>query len=105
MAEFYVKHHDRRHPSIEDEKCVICMFEFFEDVKKITFKELMEDLQDEKEEDIIQLEKCDGHFFHVGCIKNYLATQTRDFIKCPVCTYIYGVMTGDQPKGTWRKSV
>jgi len=115
--EFYIKHHDSRHPPIDnDEKCCFCMFEFFDDINKMSYEQLVEDLKNEGDEDIIELEHCGGHFFHIGCLKNYISTQTSTYIKCPICCHIYGVMIGeyptkkylmlgDQPKGTMKSYV
>jgi deltex-like protein len=41
--------------------------------------------------------KC-SHKFHFGCLKNLIGE--KDWAKCPVCSTIFGIMTGDQPDGT-----
>lgn len=43
-----------------------------------------------------KLNKC-GHSFHRGCINEALAKCNT---KCPVCSTIYGIITGNQPEGT-----
>ena len=58
----------------KDEKCTICLSEF---KKKKT------------------LEKC-GHSFCTSCIEEAFKHNK----KCPVCSYVYGVIIGDQPDGT-----
>jgi len=95
MLEFFIRHHHSKNTSMTEERCSICIFEFCDDVDKLTFDDLVNDLKEDKIDDIIQLEKCDGHFFHLGCIQSYLTTQKADYIKCPICCYIYGVMTGN----------
>jgi deltex-like protein len=47
-----------------------------------------------------KLNKC-GHSFHRGCINDaFLKCNT----KCPVCSTIYGIITGNQPEGTMTVS-
>ena len=94
LLEFYIRHHDPKHPPMGDERCCICIFEFCEDVDKLKFEDLVNDLKEEKIDEIIQLEKCDGHYFHLSCIQTYLASNSSTYIKCPICCFIYGVMTG-----------
>jgi len=43
-----------------------------------------------------KLNKC-GHCFHRGCINDSLAKCAP---KCPVCSTIYGTITGNQPEGS-----
>ena len=95
MLEFFIRHHHSKQTNMTEERCSICIFEFCDDVDKLTFDELVNDLKEDKIDDIIQLEKCDGHFFHLGCIQSYLTSQKADYIKCPICCFIYGVMTGN----------
>jgi deltex-like protein len=66
----------------ETEKCTICLCEF--------------ELGDEG--GIVRLSRCTGHFFHRDCIE--LCREDNEFLRCPVCSVIYGVMTGDMPPGT-----
>ena len=47
-----------------------------------------------------KLNKC-GHCFHRGCINQSLAMCNK---KCPVCSTIYGIITGTQPEGTMEVS-
>ncbi|KAL4510570.1 hypothetical protein ABPG72_004724 [Tetrahymena utriculariae] len=80
----------------EDEQCCICQCELYDGVYKMTENDFIKQIQNNSDEDAIQLLDCDGHFFHFGCIKHMLKDS---HIKCPVCSKIYGVMTGDQPNG------
>ena len=69
------------HPTSEEEKCAICMFEFSaEDSTKI-----------------VKLHRCEGHYFHIDCIE---MCHTRAHLRCPICGVIYGIMTGDMPAGS-----
>ena len=49
---------------------------------------------------VILLEKCLDHFFHIECIGNLIENKTN--FKCPNCSKIYGVYTGDMPNGTFN---
>lgn len=40
--------------------------------------------------------KC-SHIMHYECLKEL--TKAQDWVKCPVCSSIYGKMLGDQPPG------
>jgi deltex-like protein len=62
------------------EQCIICLEEFVEN-----------------ENNIIRMGDCVGHYFHDICISN--CRQNKNFVKCPICNKIYGVMIGDMPKG------
>jgi len=95
LLEFYIRHHDPKHPPMGDERCCICIFEFFEDVEKLKYEDFVNDLKEEKIDEIVQLEKCDGHYFHLGCVQSYIASNSSNYIKCPICCYIYGIMTGN----------
>jgi hypothetical protein len=44
------------------------------------------------------MSKCKGHFFHAECLKNQLGDSA--FLVCAFCKQFYGILTGDQPKGT-----
>lgn len=65
----------------EDEKCSICMCEFSES----------------DSQSIIKLHKCSGHYFHKECIE---LCHKQAHLRCPICGIIYGIMTGDMPKGS-----
>ena len=67
----------------EDEKCSICMCEFTES----------------DSQNIIKLDKCSGHYFHKDCIE---LCHKQAHLRCPICGVIYGIMTGDMPKGSMR---
>lgn len=55
------------------------------------------------QEEVIKLDKCEGHYFHQSCFLSFL--QSKPFIKCPICSLIYGIMTGDQPDGKMTYSL
>jgi len=95
------KYEKSKNITIEEDKCSICQFNFYNDEfeeennKNIipTFDKLIKtDLN------VICLEKCIEHFFHIECI-NYLIKDKTSF-KCPNCSIIYGILIGDMPKGT-----
>jgi len=104
--ELFLRHHESKHITTSDESCSICMCEFVENITKLNIIDLTEDLQVKKgEEEIVRLEHCDGHYFHLGCLLRYIDSKASSHIKCPNCSKIYGVMIGDQPQGTMRVTV
>jgi deltex-like protein len=86
----------------ESDNCPICMDNFYEidfnkDEKK--FEEILK--KDKKlnfEYNVIMLDDCQDHYFHLECILNLKGE--KEFIKCPICFNIYGIQTGDQPAGS-----
>jgi len=105
--ELFLKHHESKHITTSDESCSICMCEFVDNITKLNIIDLTEDLQAKKadEDEIIRLEHCDGHYFHLGCLLRYIDSHSSSHIKCPNCSKIYGVMMGTQPQGTMRVTV
>ena len=86
--------------SKERDKCSICLCEFYEDA--IAEYEKNPDNVDSLENtscDVIILEKCADHFFHIECLNNLIGDKNN--FKCPVCSRIYGVLIGDMPPGTF----
>ena len=51
---------------------------------------------DKENEDDVYVLAC-SHKFHIGCLKNLIGE--KHWAKCPVCSTIFGTMTGDQPDG------
>jgi deltex-like protein len=47
--------------------------------------------------DVVQLSKCQGHMFHKDCI---IHCYQQSFLKCPICSTVYGTFVGTQPNGT-----
>ena len=97
------KYEKNKNLTTEEDKCSICQFNFYcdefeeENNKKIipTFDKLVK-----TEINVVCLEKCIEHFFHIECI-NYLIKDKTSF-KCPNCSIIYGILIGDMPKGTMK---
>jgi deltex-like protein len=44
-----------------------------------------------------------SHIYHKHCLKNMMGD--KKWIKCPVCSSIFGKMMGDQPDGKMRVTV
>jgi deltex-like protein len=89
--------------SNEKDKCSICQFEFYED-------EIAQFEKDKNYENLLKisfnvvlLEKCADHFFHIECIGNLIKGKTN--FKCPNCSRIYGILTGNMPDGTFGAHV
>ncbi|EAS07476.1 BAL-associated protein (macronuclear) [Tetrahymena thermophila SB210] len=83
-------------PHLEDEKCCICQFELYDGIKDYKPDDFKNQLSNDQDSDAIGLIDCDGHYFHKECLKMMIQST---YIKCPICSKIYGVMTGDQPDG------
>ena len=49
---------------------------------------------------VVLLENCVDHFFHIECLDNLISGKTS--FKCPVCSKIYGILTGNMPYGTFN---
>ncbi len=89
--------------SNEKDKCSICQYNFYEEEEnekeveekneKNTFEKYLK-----TEFDVILLDKCHDHFFHIDCIS--LLINNKDNFKCPNCSIIYGILIGDMPKGS-----
>lgn len=93
--------------SNEKDKCSICQFNFYEDEeendelknsKKKKKSELgkFDDLI-KKEIDVVLLNNCHDHFFHIECLNNLIGDKNN--FKCPNCSIIYGILIGEQPFG------
>ena len=48
------------------------------------------------------LGRCE-HLFHKDCLASYVGKN--NWLKCPVCSVIYGLMMGDQPDGVFSQTV
>jgi deltex-like protein len=93
--------------SNEKDKCSICQFNFYENEedidelknsKKKKSSEIgeFEDLI-KKEIDVVLLNNCHDHFFHIECLNNLIGEKNN--FKCPNCSIIYGILIGEQPFG------
>ena len=84
-------------PDSELDRCCICQCDLYDSILSFTPALILNALTHPSpdQEDVIKLSSCDGHYFHKSCFLSFL--QDKSFIKCPVCSRIYGIMTGDQP--------
>lgn len=103
-----------------EELCSICRCSFTEDYEaagaapaeaetdteaRAALAELpLRELDEDAEEDAVQLAGCAGHFLHVGCVKQLAKSGGEGYLRCPVCSRIFGVKTGDQPPGSMEVS-
>ncbi len=105
-SEIYIKLKNdldfQEHTNTSD-NCPICMESFyeinFEEKKELKFAEIL--TTDKKLNfayDVILLDECQDHYFHLECLANLKGE--KDFIKCPICFKTYGIEIGDQPEGT-----
>lgn len=87
----------------ELDRCCICQCDLYESIFSLDLKAILKSLELKEDEEVIKLDKCAGHYFHKSCFLSYLKDKT--YIKCPVCSLIYGVMIGDQPDGKMTYSI
>ena len=85
--------------TMEREKCPICLCEFYDDIIEDNKNFVLKDIKTytEHEIDVIKLNRCADHFYHLECLTNYIQNHTG--FKCAVCQKIYGVIIGDMPPG------
>lgn len=75
----------------QEEICCICQCDLFDNIDSFTHEMFLDQLNTQSEDDPVNLDQCEAHFFHRSCLKSML---TDSCIKCPVCCKIYGVMIG-----------
>lgn len=86
--------------------CPICMCDFYEnpiDLEKTFAVKDLDDLVTRQVFDsVVMMSKCKDHVFHLECLESQLGS--KDYLDCSLCTYTYGLKTGDMPPGTmsWR---
>jgi deltex-like protein len=76
---------------MEEEKCMICLEEF-------VIKDIEKECSSEYDDDILML-GC-SHKYHKMCLFQMIGE--KKWAKCPICSTIFGHMTGDQPSGTMK---
>eukprot|EP01090_Pellita_catalonica_P021116 TRINITY_DN7821_c0_g1_i1.p1 TRINITY_DN7821_c0_g1~~TRINITY_DN7821_c0_g1_i1.p1 ORF type:complete len:542 (-),score=75.08 TRINITY_DN7821_c0_g1_i1:22-1647(-) len=77
----------------EDFSCSICLCLFSDENE-----DAMETGQEEHDQ-IVLLQKCQGHYYHLNCI---IHCFKNGFLQCPCCNAVYGVRIGTMPEGTMR---
>ena len=92
--------------SKEREKCPICLLEFYDDIIEDNPKDL--DLKPineytSHEIDVIKLNKCEDHFYHIECLSNYI--QNEKGFKCAICQKQYGIIVGNMPFGKMKARI
>ena len=95
------KYEEHNKISNEKDKCSICQFNFYEDddVDDKKKDELLSfDIYLKKDINVVLLDKCADHFFHIECLSMLIGG--KDNFKCPNCSMIYGILIGDMPYGT-----
>lgn len=68
-------------PAQENERCTICLCDF----------------EESDEGNIVKLSRCGDHFYHKECMEN--CRGAYEFVRCPICGIIYGILIGDMPPG------
>ena len=99
LDEFQYKHLEK-YCTFKEEKCPICLIEFYDDIisedtQNLNLKEI--DVYLSHELDTIKLFRCEDHFYHIECLLNYI--QGKEGFKCAICQKIYGIIKGNMPNG------
>jgi len=130
--EIFYKHEYEKFHKISNEldKCSICLFEFYDEFiekneklinndnsnstsdilkankcsKTAACEELIKYQIDNNFFDVVLLNGCSDHFFHIDCFLNMIGDE-KQYAKCPNCNTIYGIMIGDQPPGTMKVTI
>ena len=75
--------------------CSICMCELYDNLDKMKYEDIINQLKIQSGTDVIKLTKCEGHYFHLECMENMIkSSEEQDFIQCPICCFIYGIKKG-----------
>jgi len=77
---------------IEKDKCSICLCDLYDNIDSLNIAGVLDNLFKTNQTDAIKLSNCEGHYFHLECLAPYC--KDKQYIKCPVCSFIYGTMTG-----------
>jgi hypothetical protein len=90
----------------EEEICPVCRCELYDDLLTMSEDEKVkiqtEMLKGKRSIDVVMFEHCNDHFYHKECVEQMFAANGQDYIRCAICSKIYGVMTGDMPTGTFK---
>ena len=78
---------------IENDQCSICLCDLYDNIEAFNIAGFFKNMQSKSENDAIRLSNCNGHYFHLSCLLPY--SKGKQFIKCPVCSLIYGTMIGN----------
>ena len=119
------KEKENNHKIDEEEVCPICRCELYDDIMQMTEKQIFEiqskQLQDPDTIEVVKFKDWADHFYHKdwceGFIKQFAAVENNQnqpssqdnateatYVKCAVCSKIYGDYIGDSPPGkmTWK---
>ncbi|KAJ4463052.1 putative Circularly permutated Ras protein 1 [Paratrimastix pyriformis] len=80
----------------DEDPCCICLFPMHREPGVAPPPE-----EEGLSNDVVQLKKC-RHCFHLDCIRS---TVSGAWLRCPLCTQVTGIITGDMPKGTMQVDV
>lgn len=95
FAEEYERQKDKKKVTLEDmekDQCSICLGDLYEKIELLNVAAILDNLYN-KNNDVIRLPNCEGHYFHFDCLEPYC--KKKEHIKCPVCSFIYGTMMGN----------
>ena len=121
-----LKEDRKHHKDIEEEEiCPIWRWELYDDIFKLSNKEVLEiqkkQLEDPESIDVVKFKDWVNHFYHKGWTEGMLSgpkenknslfaklkkEKTPQYVKWAVCSIIYGEFIGDSPPGSmsWEYS-
>ncbi|CAI2373092.1 unnamed protein product [Moneuplotes crassus] len=117
-----LKEERKHHKNVDEEEiCPICRCELYDDIFKLSLKKIKEinkkQLGDPSSIDVVKFKDCLNHFYHKGCTDFMVQYAEQDgnsskkktkkkvkkkaqYLKCAVCSLIYGEFIGNCPPGT-----
>ena len=84
----------------DDAICSICREDLYQNIYSDHTFHIMQSGASFHGYEVVLMKNCHYHFFHKTCLEQMaLVTMGEGYIKCPICSSIYGLMTGDMPSG------
>ena len=89
----------------EDVMCPVCRCDLYDGLLGAEAEPLLSAshermLKGEEEIDVVLFGECMPHFYHRECAE--MMRGENEHVRCAVCSKVYGVLTGDMPRGTMR---
>ena len=99
-------------PITNQNQCSICLIELYSIIDSTSnLDDIITNTKNyHGDYEVIKMAHCSNHFFHKDCIQRMWDNISRGYIKCPLCSHIYGMLIGiyiyiyiyigDMPGGT-----
>jgi len=112
-----LKEERKHHKDVEEEEiCPICRCELYDNIFKLTKKQILKiqqtQIEDPSSIEVVKFKDCLNHFYHKDCTFGMISGEAEpstpklpkkkaaQYIKCSVCSIIYGEFIGDSPPGS-----